>query len=94
MANLKYDNRKRRYLTLCMLGNFSLSICRLNIFKNIYNISGTLSECQTVWIPIRAKALSVLIWVQTLCKENQQMKKVAASRQRVKRKEKEQHTLN
>ena len=27
-----------------------------------------LSECQTVWIPIRTDSLSVLPWVQTVCK--------------------------
>ena len=31
-----------------------------------YNLSGTLSECQTVWIQIRTDVLSVLIWVQTV----------------------------
>ena len=31
-------------------------------------LSGTLSECQTLWIQIRTDILSVLIWVQTVCK--------------------------
>ena len=31
-------------------------------------LSGTLSECQTVWIQIRTDILSVLIWVQTVAK--------------------------
>ena len=41
-------------LTLCLLGNFSCLCCclltffKINFFKKI--ISGTLSECQTVWI--------------------------------------------
>ena len=34
--------------------------------------SVTLSECQTVWIQIRTDILSVLIWVQTVCKGYQQ----------------------
>ena len=34
--------------------------------------SGTLSECQTVWIQIRADIFSGLIWVQTVCKGYQQ----------------------
>ena len=46
-------------------------------------LSGTLSECQTVWIPIRTDVLSVLIWVQTVCKGYQQTTKVAASNERV-----------
>ena len=46
-------------------------------------ISGTLSECQTVWIQIRTVVLSVLIWVQTVCKGYQQTTKVAASKESV-----------
>ena len=38
--------------------------------------SGTLSECQTVWIQIRTDGLSVLICVQTVCKGYQQATKV------------------
>ena len=44
-------------------------------FQNI--LSGTLSECQTVWIQIRTGILTVLIWVQTVCKIYQLMKKFA-----------------
>ena len=43
-----------------------------------------LSECQTVWIQIRIDILSVLIWVQTVCKGYQQMRKVATSKERLK----------
>ena len=37
-------------------------------------LSGPLSECHTVWIQIRTDVdvLSVLIWVQTVCKGYQQ----------------------
>ena len=41
---------------LCMLGNFSGFCGLLTFFKISFfqkNISGTLSECQTVWIQIR-----------------------------------------
>ena len=41
------------------------------LFQNI--LSGTLSECQAVWIQIRTDTLSVLIWVQIVCKSYQQM---------------------
>ena len=62
------------FLTLCMLSNFScfkcclLIIFKIDFFKKIH--SGTLieSESQTVWIQIRTDVLSVLIWVQTVCK--------------------------
>ena len=47
------------------------------------NRSGTLSECQTVWIQIRTDILSVLIWVQTVCKQYQLTTKFAASKERV-----------
>ena len=72
-------------LFLCMLGNFSCFCCSLltffqnQLFQNI--LSGTLSECQTVWIQIRTDILSVLIWVWTVCKCYQQMTKVATSKE-------------
>ena len=44
-------------------------------------ISRTLWEFQTAWTNT---ILSVLIWVQTVCKGYQQMIKVAASKERVK----------
>ena len=46
-------------------------------------LSGTLSECQTVWIQIRANILWVLIWVQAVCKGYQQKTKNAACKERV-----------
>ena len=51
-------------------------------FKN--NIPGTLPECQAVGIYIRTDLLSVLIWVQTVCKGYQQMTKVTIRKKRVK----------
>ena len=33
------------------------------------NLLGTHSECQMVWIQIRTHILSVLIWIQTVCKD-------------------------
>ena len=48
------------------------------LFQKI--ISGTLSECQRVWIQIRTDILSVLIWIQTVCNSYQQMIKVALAR--------------
>ena len=58
-----------------MLGNSSWFYCGLlfffqnQLFQSI--LSGTLSECQMVWIQIRTIALSVLIWVQTVFKDYQ-----------------------
>ena len=49
--------------------------CRLLIFSKLTfsrKNSGTLSEYQVVWIQIRTDILSVLIWVQTVCKGYQQ----------------------
>ena len=44
----------------------------------------TLSECQTVCIQIRTDILSVLIWVQTVCKGYQQKTtKSTSSKERV-----------
>ena len=73
--------------TLCMQEEFfilllsSADFFQHSIFPKI--ISGTLSECQTVWIQIRTDATSVLIWIQTVCKCYQQTTKVAASKERV-----------
>ena len=64
-------------LTHCMLGNFSCFRCRLptffkiNFFKKI--LSGTLSECQMLWIQITT---DILIWVQTACNGYPQTTKV------------------
>ena len=44
-------------------------------------LSETLSGCQTVRIKIRTNILSVLIWVQTVCKGYQQTTNMAASKE-------------
>ena len=59
---------------------FTLMLLSADFFRNI--LSGTLAACQTVWIHIRRNFLSVLIWVQTVCKGYQQMTKVAASKEK------------
>ena len=46
-------------------------------------LSGSLSECQTVWIQIRPDILSGLIWIQPVRKGYQQTTKVAVSKERV-----------
>ena len=73
--------KKINILTHCMLGNFScFCCCLLTSFKIIFFekiLSGTLSECQTVWTQIRTDILSVLIWVQTVCKGYQQTTKAS-----------------
>ena len=60
------------HLILCMLGNFSwffwpsaYFFSKLT-FQNI--LSETLSGCQTAWIQIRPGILSILIWIQAVCK--------------------------
>ena len=61
-------------IRLFMLGNFPCSCCLLTFFKNLHfhvtfkKKSGTLSECQMVWIPIKTDFLSVLIRFRTACK--------------------------
>ena len=52
-----------------------------HLFQKI--ISGTLPECQMVWIQIRTDTMSVLIWLQTVCKGYQQTTKVTTSKERV-----------
>ena len=63
-----------------------LMLSSADFFQNLLfqkKISGSLSECQMVWIQIRTNILAVLIWVQTVCEGNQQTTKVAASKKRV-----------
>ena len=59
----------------------SADLFRNWLFQKI--LSGTLSECQMVWIQIRTDILSVPIWVQTVCNGYQHTTKVAASMKRV-----------
>ena len=56
-------------------------------------LSGTLSECQTVWIQIKPHIMLGLIWVQTDCKGYQQLTKFAAGRQIVKNPEFLTHSI-
>ena len=68
---------------------FFACYCCLLIFFSKFTFSkkkipGALSECQTVWIQIRTNILSVLIWVQTVCKGYQQTTKLTASKEGVK----------
>ena len=69
-----------------MLGIFHVFVVICWLFSKLTLkkvLSGTLSECQTAWIQIRANILSVLIWVETVCKGYQQTAKVASSKERV-----------
>ena len=54
---------------------FMFFLSSAGYFKNWVfqtNLSGTPSECQTVWIQIKTHIMLVLIWVQTVCKDHQQ----------------------
>ena len=53
------------------------------IFSKKKKISGIPSKYQTFWLQIRPDILLGLIWVQTVCKGNQQTTKVATSGERV-----------
>ena len=57
------------------MGNFSCSCCRLLTFYKVSkkHFINTICNCQMVWIQIMPDMLSGLIWVQTVCKDNQQM---------------------
>ena len=65
-------------------GYFSclLTFFKINFFKK--NLSGTLSECQTVLTQIRTDIISVLIWIQTVFKGYQHITTVATSMEKVK----------
>ena len=68
-----------------MLGNsFLLSadfFFKINFLKKPL---GTLTKCQTIWIKIRTDRMSALIWVQTVCKDYQQMKKSPLAKKELK----------
>ena len=55
-------------------------VAKIEFFKKI--LSGTQSQCQTVWLQIRTDILSVLIWVQTVYKGYQQTSNVTAGMER------------
>ena len=64
-----------------------LLLLSADFFQNYLSqkiLSGTLSECQIVWIQSRMDLLSVLIWVQTVCKGYQHYDKIAAGKESVK----------
>ena len=71
-----------------MLGNFScfcyrlLTFFKINFFEK-FHLGTLLYGLQMVWTKIRTDIMSVLIWVQSICKGYQQMTKVAASKERV-----------
>ena len=74
-----------KWLFLCVLGTLSCFCCPLlSSFK--IKLSNKFFQEQMVWIQIRIHILLLLIWVQTVCKGYQQMTKVAASKERVKKK--------
>ena len=60
----------------------------LTLFLSNFFFSKTLSECQMVWILIRTDILSVLTWLQIVCKGYQQTPEVPTSNERVKREKK------
>ena len=63
-------------LTFCLLDNCANFSSSADFFKTTFfekkNLSGTPSESQTVWIPMRPDVLSSLILLQTVCKDYQQ----------------------
>ena len=75
-------------ITLCTLDDFNIFvvICWL-FFKFTFSkhLSGTLSECQTVFIQTRANVLSVLIGEQSVCKGYKRTTKIVADTKRVRK---------
>ena len=85
-APLLFANPRRQVFSrqgpiVCMLGNFHAFVVHsLLTFQKV--LSGTLSECQMVWVKIRTDILSVLICVQTICQDYQKTTKGTASKER------------
>ena len=80
------EYQKISVLIFSLLGNFSCFCCLLTFFKIKFlkKFLQKHSECQTVWIQI-SPDLSVLIWVQTVCKGYKQNTKVVTCKERVNR---------
>ena len=55
-------------LSICMLGNFH-GFCRLWIFFKIDFLSGTLSECQMVWIQMNGFYRVYLVMFMFFCRQ-------------------------
>ena len=76
------------FYTLCMLGNFSCFCCRLLIFSKWFFFSkNSFQNTTRVLNSFGSRSGQVgpdLVWVQTVCKVYQQMKKVVASKKQVK----------
>ena len=77
--SLQLNPYKSRYITrydgmlLTLLAGYFLwfDYSKLTFFKNSFR--NTITECQIVWIQIWTDVLSVLIWVQTVCKGRQKL---------------------
>ena len=69
MAIYSGHHRRKWYLTVILFAYWVIfhAFCHLQTFFKI-NFFEIRSECQTVWIQIRIDILSILIWVQTVCK--------------------------
>ena len=70
-----------------MLGKFfMLFFLSADLFQNYFfkKFFQEHYQSQAVWIQIKTDILSVLIWVQTVCKGYQLMTKATASKERVK----------
>ena len=67
---------KKRQNFNCRLLQIICGALWVNTFRNTIRVSN-------IWIQIRTDVLSVLIWIQTVCKGYQQKTKVAASKERV-----------
>ena len=52
---------------------FFMLFCHQLIFLKKISFPGIPLECQTVWIQIRTDIMSVLIWIQIVCKAYQQL---------------------
>ena len=75
VCNIFHDFSKNMAEASLITGNFACFYFQNQLFQEI--LSGTLSDCHRVCI------LSVLIWVQTVCKVYLQRIKVVACKERV-----------
>ena len=82
LHGIEFEYHKLKTLSTLVILLSPADFFQINFSKKFFQEA--LTECQTVWIQIRTNILSVLIWVQTVCKGYQQTTKVDASEERVK----------
>ena len=83
LLNMQRDNKKACKITQHAWAILCAFVVICFFFFGFF-FKNNLSEFQSVWIQIRTDIWSVLIWVQTVCKDCEQTEKIATTKEKVK----------